>query len=330
MAAAKSSRLAKPAARGRGARRGYTLAHFSDPHLSSPAHARMRELLNKRFFGYLSWISRRRAEHRREVLDALLRDLARLRPDHTVVTGDLTHLGLPSEFEQARRWLQTVGEPQDVTVVPGNHEAYVHASPEETLRRWQPYLSSDEASRAAALPAGGQAPFPSLRVRGPLALIGLSSARPSGFFLATGRVGQAQRDALSRVLEATGRRKLVRVLLIHHPPLEGTVGWRKRLVDSRSLRAILSRHGVELVLHGHGHRAAQGALRTATGTAPVLGVPSASTVSAMAGRRAQYYLYRFTDEGDARLLTVSVRGYAHARNGFAAEGERTLILPAAD
>ncbi len=306
------------------------MAHFSDPHLSSPARASMGELLNKRFFGYLSWLSRRRAEHRREVLDALLRDLAQLRPHHTVITGDLTHLGLPSEFEQARQWLQTVGEPQDVTVVPGNHEAYVHTAPEETLGLWQPYLSSDEARDVETVRSGGRLQFPSLRIRGPLALIGLSSARPSGLFLATGRVGWAQRDALSQMLDATGRRKLVRVLLMHHPPLANTVGWRKRLVDSRSLRAILSRHGVELVLHGHGHRAAQGTLQTATGTAPVLGVPSASTVSVMAGRRAQYYVYRFADEGDTRLLTVSVRGYAHDRNGFAAEGERTLILPAAN
>ncbi len=305
-------------------RRGYTLAHFSDPHLSSPAGVGIRELLNKRFFGYLSWLKRRRAEHRREVLDALLRDLAQVQPDHTVITGDLTHLGLPGEFEQARRWLHTVGRPEEVTVIPGNHETYVRAAPEKTLLLWQPYMSSDEPGPAGATPDVREPVFPSLRVRGPLALIGLSSARPSGLFLATGSVGQAQRDALEQLLGATARRGLVRVLLVHHPLLAGTVRRRKRLTDSGSLRTLLQRHGVELVLHGHGHRAAMGALETRDGTAPVIGVPSASTNSARPGRRAQYYVYRFTRDGDDWLLRVSVRGYDHDRESFVSEGERML------
>ncbi len=304
--------------------RGYTLAHFSDPHLSSPAGVGIRELLNKRFFGFLSWLKWRRAEHRREVLDALLRDLARVRPDHTVITGDLTHLGLPGEFEQARRWLYTVGRPEEVTVIPGNHETYVRAAPEKSLLLWQPYMSSDKPAPASAGSDAWEPLFPSLRVRGPLALIGLSSARPSGLFLATGSVGQAQRDALEQVLGETARRGLVRVLLLHHPLLDGTVRWRKRLTDAGSLRTLLQHRGVELVLHGHGHRAAMGTLETRDGTAPVIGVPSASTISAKVGRRAQYYVYRFIRDGGDWLLRVNVRGYAHERDSFLSEGERTL------
>ncbi len=310
--------------------RGYTLAHFSDPHLSTPAGASPRELLNKRFFGYLSWLKRRRREHRREVLDALLRDLLRVRPDHTVITGDLTHLGLPGEFEQARRWLQTVGPPEEVTVIPGNHETYVRAALDSTLLRWQPYMRSDRAGPDSSLTDFREPMFPSLRVRGPLALIGLSSARPSGLFLATGKVGRMQRDALSRVLDGTARQGLIRVLLVHHPPLPGTVGWRKRLTDSQSLLALLRQHGVELVLHGHGHRAAQGALETRYGVAPVIGVPSASAISARVGRRAQYCVYRFNRTTPGWRLTVNVRGYIHDRDSYVSEGEQTLDLPGAD
>ena len=79
----------------------FSLAHFSDPHLTSVTNVKIRELLNKRIFGYLSWLKRRRLEHRTEVLEALLRDLEHIRPNHTVITGDLTQLGLPVEFEQA-------------------------------------------------------------------------------------------------------------------------------------------------------------------------------------------------------------------------------------
>lgn len=73
----------------------FRLAHISDPHLISSSGVRVRELLNKRVYGYLSWYLRRRAEHCDEVLAALREDMRSARPDHVLLTGDLTHLGLP-------------------------------------------------------------------------------------------------------------------------------------------------------------------------------------------------------------------------------------------
>ena len=90
---------------------------------------RLRELLNKRALGYLSWRRKRRFEHRREVLDALQRDLNLEQVDQLLVTGDLTHIGLPSEFEQARDWLRQLGDASKVALVPGNHDSCV-AAPE--------------------------------------------------------------------------------------------------------------------------------------------------------------------------------------------------------
>src|SRR3546814_219473 len=103
----------------------FKLAHISDPHLGPLPPVRVAELLNIRFFGWLSWGRRRRALHRPEVLAALAADLAVLAPDHLVVTGDLTNIALPGEFVQVGRWLEGLGAPEGVTVVPGNHDAYV-------------------------------------------------------------------------------------------------------------------------------------------------------------------------------------------------------------
>src|SRR3546814_3639440 len=62
----------------------FKLAHISDPHLGPLPPVRVAELLNKRFFGYLSWVRRRRALHRPEVLTALAADLAGFRSEeHT-------------------------------------------------------------------------------------------------------------------------------------------------------------------------------------------------------------------------------------------------------
>jgi 3',5'-cyclic AMP phosphodiesterase CpdA len=296
----------------------YTLAHLSDPHLSTLEGVRVRELVNKRVLGYLSWRRRRRLEHRPEVLQALVRDLEVIVPEHIVVTGDLTHLGLPTEFEQVSAWLKGLAGPLDLTVIPGNHEAYVSVPAGRTLALWGPYMASDPAHQA-------EERFPSLRVRGPLALIGLSSASPTAPFMASGRMGARQLARLRGLLAETGRRGLIRVLMVHHPPTADVVGWRKRLVDAEALRAIIKELGVELVLHGHAHRPVCSEMDTPRGRAPVFGVPSASAAGTRPGRHAQYHLYRFIP--NARELQVTVRGYRPAQQGFATETVQRLTLP---
>lgn len=292
-----------------------TFAQLSDPHLSSPAPVRPGDLLGKRFLGYLSWRLRRRHRHRPEVLASLVADLHAARADHVVVTGDLTHLGLPHELEQARAWLDALAPAASLSVVPGNHDVYARGAGEHTLGAWAPYCASDE---------GRDPSFPGVRVRGPAVFIGLSSARPSPPFLAVGEVGARQLDRLARVLAEARGRDLARIVLLHHPPLAEATGWRKRLVDGARLRAVLAAEGAELVLHGHTHRASIGALPTASGPVPVVGVPSASSTESEPGRRARYHLYRLTREGRGFRFWLSVRAYVPGA-GFVAEGpERPL------
>ena len=64
---------------GAGATPGFTFAHLSDLHLSTPAALTPREWLGKRALSYLSWRRKRQFEHRAEVLEALRAELAALR-----------------------------------------------------------------------------------------------------------------------------------------------------------------------------------------------------------------------------------------------------------
>jgi predicted phosphodiesterase len=302
----------------------YTLAHVSDLHLSSLKGVRAYELLGKRVLGYLSWLQHRRIEHCGKVLQALVQDLGVTRPDHIVVTGDLTHLGLPMEFREVMEWLKRVAAPVQLTVVPGNHEAYARTS-RHSLALWVAYMISDPPFIKPGMTDCNL--FPSLRVRGPLALIGLSSACPTGPLLATGTLGSQQLDTLDELLVETGRQGLIRTVLVHHPPVEGTVGWHKRLTDSHALRAVFARRGVELVLHGHAHRACFNQLEMPCGFAPVIGVPSGSAIGVRSKHRAQYHLYCFSPNKSGWELHVSVRGYIPALKSFAPEGERRLSIP---
>ncbi len=284
----------------------WVLAHLSDPHLTRLNDLSKRELLNKRLLGYLSWLHRRRHEHLPEVLDALIADIEQIKPDHTAITGDLTHLGTPGEFVQAAAWLRRIGPPEDVTLVPGNHDAYVSTPWMDTFSHWTQYMASDEDHGDV----NGGSIFPSLRLRGRSALIGVNSGVPSPPLLAVGHLGQSQLSDLSRMLRETGAAGLFRVLLIHHPPVPGSIKWRKRLTDANGLVSVIEEHGVELVLHGHAHRSSLYWIKTPGGKAPVIGVGSASELSESTSRRAQYHIYRLTNRSGKPEMTVSVREYS--------------------
>jgi 3',5'-cyclic AMP phosphodiesterase CpdA len=303
----------------------FVLAHFSDPHLTELQGIRGRELLNKRALGYRSWRRNRRHEHRPEVLAALLCDLRRLSPDHLVITGDMTHLGTPREFREVADWLATMASPTDLTIVPGNHDTYVHEPWETTLALWAPYMASDRQLVDRPGPDAERF-FPSLRVRSDFALIGVNSARPSAPLLAVGSIGQQQMGTLEQMLGETGRRGLCRILLIHHPPVPGSIRWRKRLTDCRDLQDLIAEQGVEMVLHGHAHTSSLNWLSTPLGAAPVIGVRSASSVGRKPGHRAQYHIHRLVAEGDGWRMTLSVREYDPEEDRFVPLKEWALEL----
>jgi 3',5'-cyclic AMP phosphodiesterase CpdA len=303
----------------------FSLAHLSDLHLTTLENARVNQLLNKRLLGYFSWRRKRRIVHSRDIVESLLDDLRLIRPDHVAVTGDLTHLGLPEEFAEAGKWLPALGSPEQVTVIPGNHEAYTGGAWSRSCAMWAPYLASDGQEAAEG---GGTDFFPSLRIRGRVALIGLSSATPSAPYFAIGRLGDNQLARLASLLEETRRKGLLRILLIHHPPVDGTAKWRKRLVDSAALQAVLARHGAELILHGHTHTETLSAVTTPAGNITAIGAPSASELNPWSGRCARYNIYRIRQVDSAWEITISIRGYSRTRKRFVAERESTLIVPA--
>lgn len=275
----------------------FTLAHFSDPHLPPLPKPRLRELAGKRVLGYLNWTRNRHKYYRREVLDALVRDLQAHAPDHVAVTGDLVNLALPAEFAPAQAWLQSVGAPEGVTAIPGNHDTYVRATKHRFVETFGDYLSGDEPAAHT---------FPFLRRRGPVALIGLSSAVPTAPFMATGRLGRAQIAALERILVSLSTEQVFRVLLVHHPLRSDSRP--KRLTDSAPLIALLKLHGVELILHGHDHIHSTMWFDGPDGKIPSIGVPAASALARGRHPAAAYNLYQIERDGNAWRCEQVSRG----------------------
>jgi 3',5'-cyclic AMP phosphodiesterase CpdA len=252
----------------------FTLAHLSDIHLSPMPRAKRRDLLSKRAIGYVNWHRGRKYVHRREILDLLTRDLIERSPDHIAVTGDLVNLGLPEEFLRAAEWLHHLGPPDRVTAIPGNHDAYVRLHPEAGTSHWQPFMEANPDGEA--LMPTPESLFPFARRFGDVVILALSSAIPTMPFIAAGKVGEPQRTHVAKALEEFGNRDLFRVMLIHHPPLRDQAGWHRGLRDAGKFTQVLKQFGAELILHGHNHAQTVHELDTATGTAIVVGVPSAS------------------------------------------------------
>jgi len=275
----------------------FTLAHLSDPHLPPLPDPQVSELLGKRALGYLNWTRNRHKYHRRDVLDVLVSDMQAQVPGHIAVTGDLVNLALEAEFAPALAWLRTVGPPDRVTAIPGNHDAYVRATRHSFVKNFADYLSGDDASGPA---------FPFTRRRGPLLLIGLSTAVPTPPFMATGTLGRAQIEALEQTLSRLAHDDAFRVLLVHHPLRSASK--IKRLTDAPELLALLKRYGVDLVLHGHDHVHSTIWIDGPSRTIPVVGVPSASARAHGDYPAAAYNLFSIARDGAAWRCQQMVRG----------------------
>ncbi len=291
------------------------LAHLSDPHLGPLPTPRLGELASKRLLGLLNWYRKRRRVHRPETLAVLLRDLNAQAVDHVAVTGDLVNIALPEEFARARAWLEARGSPHDLTLVPGNHDAYVRAAASWPAKYWAPYMRADD----------GELCVPFVRRRGAVALVGLSSAVPSPPVMATGALGAEQIARLSTILAQLAQQELFRIVLVHHPPHGPESRKWKRLIDSEALRAALARAGAELVLHGHDHEHAVSAVDGPQGRIPVIGVPSASAAADCGCDAAAYNLYRIDGAPGAWTCEAVTRGLAP--DGRVGELRRLMLWP---
>jgi 3',5'-cyclic AMP phosphodiesterase CpdA len=274
----------------------FKLAHLSDPHLAPLPKPRLIELAGKRALGYVNWTRNRHKYQRREVLDTLVADIKAQAPDHIAVTGDLVNLALRSEFAPALAWLESVGPPALVTAIPGNHDAYVRTTRHLHGEVWANYLAGDEV--------GGDL-FPAVRRRGPVALISLSTAVPTLPLMATGTLGADQLAKLDRVLEQLAADDVFRVLLVHHPL--SSDARHKRLTDSAALLALLRRHGVELILHGHDHVHSTVWVEGPNGEIPAIGVPSASALAHGRYPAAAYNLFSIEKDNAGWRCEQTVR-----------------------
>lgn len=284
----------------------FRLAHISDIHLGPLPDVTYRDLASKRMVGYVNWQRNRRHILHDSVLGHLVADIKAHQVDHLAVTGDLVNLALDAEIELAKLWLETLGPPANVSVVPGNHDAYVPGAFDKACRFWAAWMTGDGHSAPV-----DRHSFPYLRIREEVALIGVSSARATAPFMANGFFRDDQSHRLGALLDKTAAEGLFRVVMIHHPPVRGAVAQHKRLFGIGNFQKTILRHGAELVLHGHSHEPTLNWIRGKHDRwVPVVGVAAAGQSFGGSHPPGQWNLLEIAGGRDAWTLQLVRRGSA--------------------
>jgi 3',5'-cyclic AMP phosphodiesterase CpdA len=298
------------------------IAHFSDLHVLALDGVPRARFLNKRITGWVNLRVKRSHKHRLGHVRAVAREITRANVDHVVITGDLTNLALEQEFVAVREMLELeLGlRPDQISAVPGNHDLYTRGAMRDQrfTKYFHDYVASDLPELCATIPLGR---FPFVKLRGPLAIVGLSSAVPRPPLMASGQLGKPQLDALKRVLGHPEVQKRTPIILLHHPihnPPSRMKTFVKGLWDADRLIAALAGLHRGLLLHGHLHVRRKRALGTPVGELLAVGATSASLHHDDEHKMAGFNLYEFDDSG--ALGAVEAHVFDPATDLFHIEG----------
>jgi 3',5'-cyclic AMP phosphodiesterase CpdA len=188
-----------------------------------------------------------------ETVRRLLAEAEAAKADHLLVSGDLTALALPEEFEEAKAHLASwFGR---MTIIPGNHDRYTPSAAKAKL--FENTFASELSSDLSGYTQEGI--YPIVKLPTPdSALIGLCSARvPVSPGFAAGWVGRRQRQGLAELLAMPELRKRTVFVTTHHGPYRPD-GRPDRvshgLVDAKPLLRVLRDGKAAALGHGHIHR----------------------------------------------------------------------------
>lgn len=176
-----------------------------------------------------------------ERLACLISYLNDLKPDLTVISGDLTQRATSLQYKQARAFLSRLKTPY--LAVPGNHDISLHKLIERfqsPWKKWRRFI---------------QTPLEPVVETSDFIAFGLNTVRPMGHRLnwTRGRLSSHQVSTVEQKLKSCAN-PLIRIIAAHHPfwlPLHLS---GKRLIGrGKDAFERFKLSGVDLILGGHSH-----------------------------------------------------------------------------
>ncbi len=222
------------------------IAHLSDAHMLDPRPSRTRSGWSMRT-RFLSIGRPLDAVGRRRKLQRSLDMAKRVGAQHFVLSGDLTEIGAPGEYETLAEVLHDSGiAPDRMTLVPGNHDLYSSAD------AWRWALAGPLAAFAAT--SAGE-PGKVIDVAG-AALLPLDATFHQPVTRSAGWIPDLAIAAIERRASDPSFVNRPLIVVQHHPPFlrkTSALHWLDGLIGARRMMAMLEAFRHLFVLHGHLH-----------------------------------------------------------------------------
>jgi 3',5'-cyclic AMP phosphodiesterase CpdA len=290
------------------------IVHFSDIHVNCLSRD-PGACCDKRLLGTLNFLIRRRCQYHRRYLERAMLRIRTLAPDWVILTGDLTCVGSPEEFQTALRELAPLHAARaafQVLYVPGNHDAYVRnpacrAALEDAFDRL-----NRGRWRLAELPAA-------IDLARGLRLFAVDEALPTPIWCSGGEISAATRERLSALLDAPRPEGEKRIVAGHFPlrgPTGRRIGRRRGLTGGEFLWQALQDGKFDISLCGHHHppflrEEANGAREICAGALTFFGKLNVLDYSPLTGRFHQFW-EDVTAEGPQLIPAVPGAAFAPA------------------
>lgn len=268
------------------------IVHLSDAHVLDPRPSRTRSGWSMRV-RFLSFGRPLDAVGRQRKLKRGLRTAKDLGAHHVVISGDLTEIGAPGEYETLAETLLDSAIPADrITLVPGNHDLYTSAD----AWRWAlagplaPFAKTSTGEPDRALDIGGATLLP------------VDATFHQPVTRSAGVIDAAKLEAIEKHAADPALSHRPLVIVQHHPPfVRKTSAWQwiDGLVGAVRLMALLEKFRHAFVLHGHLHAAVDRALGC--------GVKRIFGATAVVDDRADTPRVRAYDVRGDRLEPIAVR-----------------------
>ncbi len=229
------------------------IAHLSDVHMldSRPSRTRSGWSMGHRFLSFGRPLD---AVGRRRKLAHALSAARRVGAQQVVISGDLTEIGAPGEFECLAESLHDSGiAPERITLVPGNHDLYTDPN------AWRAAL---DGPLAAFRTTSASVPGHVVECAG-VRILPMDVAHHQPITRSSGFMPEAALDVIQRRAADAALRDKPLVIVQHHPPFVRStkaLHWMDGLIGAARLMTLLEAFRHVWVLHGHLHHIVNRAL----------------------------------------------------------------------
>ncbi|MGH2772264.1 MAG: metallophosphoesterase family protein [Actinomycetota bacterium] len=178
------------------------------------------------------------ASFQKDLMDRIVEEINRMRPDIVIIAGDLTAAGYEEEYIEASGIIARFEVPR--LIIPGNHDArnvgWVHFE-RYFGDRYSTFRQEFDPVRAERIRATG------------FTVVGVDSSEPD---VNEGRVG---RDRYPWIVSQYEHPEDIKIFAVHHHliSIPGTGRERNIIHDAGDLLSHLTTVDIDLVLSGHKH-----------------------------------------------------------------------------